>query len=333
MDPEIARQAYHLGSDTRDWKVKLAQDDLKQSGLNRENIRQILYRPFDIRYTCYTGNSRGFHCMPRPEVMQNLLDPCNNLGLSLSKRVEGNKTWEHVFIFDKLITHHSVSMKEVNYVFPLYLIKHKQSKKSHFQTFILFDPETGYEGKIPNIDQRIHEKLCGVYQTTITPENILHYIYAILYSQIYREKYTGFLKIDFPRIPFPASREIFSKIAEYGNILVDLHLMKSRLLDKPVSRYQGESDDDRITIITYKEEEQRIYTNDDKYFDTIIPAVWNYRIGGYQVLSKCLKDRKNRILDDPRYFCRIITAIHETLRIRDLIDEIYEMAEREVIAF
>ena len=75
LDPEIARQAYQLGNDARDWKVKLAQEDLKKSGPTKGNIVPILYRPFDIRFTYYTGKSKGFHCMPRGEVMRHMLQP------------------------------------------------------------------------------------------------------------------------------------------------------------------------------------------------------------------------------------------------------------------
>jgi len=73
MDPEIARRKYNLRKDARDWKVKWAQKDLVDSGLDKNKIVPILYRPFDVRYTYYTGKSRGFHCMPRPEVMKHML--------------------------------------------------------------------------------------------------------------------------------------------------------------------------------------------------------------------------------------------------------------------
>ena len=77
---ESAREKYDLGKDSRDWKVNLAQEDIQNSNINQDNITPILYRPFDVKYTYYTGKSRGFLCMPRPEVMKHMLLG-DNLGL------------------------------------------------------------------------------------------------------------------------------------------------------------------------------------------------------------------------------------------------------------
>lgn len=265
--------------------------------------------------------------------MRHMLE--NNLGLSLSKRAEGNKPWEHVFISEKIITHHTVSMKEVNFLFPLYLYKEKSTKKLSFQSLMLFEPEAAYSSKdrIPNIDKAINEKLKKAYKKHLTPEEILYYIYAIFYSNIYREKYAEFLKIDFPRVPFTANYKVFQKLANLGNQLVNLHLMRSEQLDKPISKYQGKDDNDKVEKITYAEEEQRIYINNGKYFDNITSELWNYQIGGYQVLQKFLKDRKDRSMDDPRYYCRIVTAIEKTILLQSEIDGIYDDVEKEVIEF
>lgn len=89
MDPELARQAYRLGKDARDWKVTLAQQDLRQSGPDRDKVVPILYRPFDVRYTYYTGRSRGFHCMPRPEVMRHMLAG-ENVALAFARQVKAS---------------------------------------------------------------------------------------------------------------------------------------------------------------------------------------------------------------------------------------------------
>ncbi|HAR49713.1 MAG TPA: hypothetical protein DCR81_06355, partial [Smithella sp.] len=98
-------------------------------------------------------------------------------------------------------------------------------------------------------------------------------------------------------------------------------------------KYQGKGDNDRIEKIIYKEEEQRIYINKEKYFDNVSPALWNYQIGGYQVLQKYLKDRKGRTMDDPRYYCRIVTAIDKTIALQNQIDEIYNEVEKNLIEF
>src|SRR5690606_13777827 len=98
---------------------ELAQLDLKSTSLSKDRIQKITYRPFDTRFTYYTGKTRGFHCMPRHEVMQHMSQ--ENLLLSTARRVEVDRPWDHVFLSDSLIQHHTVSLKEVNYAFPLYL--------------------------------------------------------------------------------------------------------------------------------------------------------------------------------------------------------------------
>ena len=159
------------------------------------------------------------------------------------------------------------------------------------------------------------------------------HIYAVFYSNTYREKYAEFLKIVFPRVPFTSDYKVFQRIAVYGQQLADLHLMKSDLLNKPIAKYQGKGDNDRIEKIIYKEEEQRIYINKEKYFDNVSPVLWNYQIGGYQVLQKYLKYRKDRNMDDPRYYCRIVTAIDKTIALQNQIDEIYNEVEKNLIEF
>jgi predicted helicase len=200
---------------------------------------------------------------------------------------------------------------------------------------ILFEPETDYESKdrIPNIESTLYEKLNKIYKKKLTPEELLYYIYAVLYSNYYRKKYSEFLKNDFPRIPFTTNYSLFSKIAEFGNQLVDLHLMKGKQFNKTVSKFHGVSDNDRIEKVFFSEKEQRVYINRDKYFDNVKTDVWNYQIGGYQVLQKFLKDRKNRVLEDPRYYCRIITAVTNTIDIQKQIDKIYQEVEKDLMEF
>ena len=129
-------------------------------------------------------------------------------------------------------------------------------------------------------------------------------------------------------MPFTKDYNLFIKVVELGNQLADLHLLKSNLLKKPVSKYQGDSGDDKIEKIIYNEDEKRIYINKDKYFDNVIPEVWNYKTGGYQVLQKYLKDRKSRKMDDSRHYCRIIGAITKTIEIQNQIDEVYPDIEK-----
>ncbi|MCK4295565.1 MAG: DNA methyltransferase, partial [Candidatus Marinimicrobia bacterium] len=130
-----------------------------------------------------------------------------------------------------------------------------------------------------------------------------------------------------------ADYDLFKEMGMLGKELSDLHLLKSPALDPPVAKYQGSGDNDRVEKITYKEDEQRIYINNGKYFECIAPEVWNYHIGGYQVLHKYLKGRKGRIMDDAPKYCRIVTALSKTMDIQEKIDEIYPEVEKELIDF
>ncbi len=242
----------------------------------------------------------------------------------MPKRVETKIPWQHCLCGVGIIDHVIVSLKTVDYVFPLYIYPDKNKRD-------LFNQHQSK--KQPNIPQTLFDKLSSHYGQKPAPEGILYYIYAIFYSNIYRETYAEFLKIDFPRVPFTADYSLFTKLGKLGRELADLHLLKSPALNPPVAKYQGSSDNDRVEKITYKEDEQRIYINKDKYFEGIAPDVWNYHIGGYQVLNKYLKDRKGRNMDDAPHYCRIVTALSKTIEIQKKIDEIYPEVEKELIDF
>jgi len=210
------------------------------------------------------------------------------------------------------------------YLFPLYIYPDEKNINlfNHAQT-----------EKIPNITPLIFEKLSKCYKQKPSPEEILYYIYGIFYSNIYRETYGEFLKIDFPRVPFTSEYDLLIEMGKLGKELAALHLLKSSELDSPIAKYQGSGDNDRVGKVIYEENEQRIYINKEKYFEGITSAVWNYYIGGYQVLHKYLKDRKDRMMDDAPRYCRIVTALHKTIEIQKQIDNIYPEIEKNLIKF
>ena len=317
VDPEVARQAYDLGKDVRDWKVHLAQADLIESGLDKEKIKPILYRPFDFRYTYYTGKSRGFICMPRPEIMKHMMIE-GNIGLILPKQCKKDPG---AFVSESIIGHKTVSSYDINFLFPLYLLPENT----------LFD--FSQKEKSINISVLFLEKIEKTFPNQISYELILSYIYAILYSNLYRSLYEEFLIIDFPRIPITARIDIFIALSTLGKRLIDLHLLKSNELDQPTVKYQGHGNDHIIMKPTYNAGEQRVYINKTHYFEGVTLEVWEYQIGGYQVMDKYLKDRKGRKMDDPRHYIHIATAIAKTIEIQEEIDAIYPEVEKDVIAF
>src|SRR5690606_15280952 len=126
-----------------------------------------------------------------------------------------------------------------------------------------------------------------------TSKNIFYYVYAILYSNNYRTKYAEFLKIDFPHIPFTRKCKLFKTLGEIGEKLADLHLLKSKDLDKTISKFPK---DGTNKVEKPKYENEKVWINKEQYFDGIKEDVWQYQIGGYQVCEKWLKDRKDRTL-------------------------------------
>jgi predicted helicase len=197
----------------------------------------------------------------------------------------------------------------------------------------LFDAQRLGERQ-PNLDYKLVQQLSGAYGEEPCPEDIFHYVYAVLYAPSYREKYAEFLRINFPRIPFTSEYELFRKMAGLGKRLVDLHLLQSPELDPPIARFQGEGDGVVQTSkkgLRYDPEGQRVYINEAQYFEGVPPEVWEYHIGGYQVCHKWLKDRKGRALSlaEIRTYCHIVTALAKTIEIQGQIDELYPGVEEK----
>lgn len=292
---------------------------MKDSGVDKNHIVPILYRPFDIKFTYFTGKSRGFHCMPRGETMKNFL--LDNLGLITVRQVaEG--VFNHAFVTNTILESRvTLSNKGIAFIFPIFIYPNTDKKD------LFSDHESGE--KKPNIKPELFEELKTKYKKEVTPEDIFYYIYAVLYSNTYRKKYAEFLKIDFPRIPFTTNHKLFIKLGKLGKRLADLHLLKSDELNKPISKLLGKGDY-KVTQRP-KYEDEKVYINGSKYFSNVKEDVWNYQIGGYQVCDKWLKDRKNRelSLDEIKKYCQIVTALRGTIELQKKIDENYEGVEEE----
>jgi hypothetical protein len=313
--------------DNRDWLLSESRKKAMKDTHWENNIKKTLYRPFDYRMLYYSDYLIDW---PRNEVMQHMEK--DNIALIATR---GNRqiSTGYFFISDKLTDVHILdTAKDSTYQFPLYLYtdKPKKKKSNPMATFMLFEPQESY-GRKPNIAPAIFDKLTASYQRKPSPEEILHYIYGIFYSTIFRETYADFLKIDFPRVPFTTELALFEKMAALGEKLAQLHLMQSPLLEHPIAKYQGEGDNDRVENIRYDETLQRVYINKDKYFEGVTPELWNVYIGGYQVLHKYLKDRKGRPMDDAPHYTRIVTALHHTKLLQNESDELYTAIESQPI--
>ncbi|MCG2722027.1 MAG: hypothetical protein L6290_08445 [Thermodesulfovibrionales bacterium] len=245
-----------------------------------------------------------------------------NLGL-ISARNTNSEDINHFFCCNSVTDMKCGESTIQSYVFPLHIYPTKEKKD-------LFRIEG--ETREPNIKPEIFKSLSGAYKKEVSPEEIFYYIYAVLYSKIYRTKYAEFLKIDFPRVPFTKDYKLFKKMSDYGNMLADLHLLKSPGLDSPIARFQGKGDN-RVKKLKYDDKAGVLYINKGQYFEGILQDVWNYQIGGYQVCDKWLKDRKDRVLslDEIRTYCRIVTAIQKTIEIQKNIDSLYAGIEISVL--
>ena len=312
LDIEEAREKYNLGEDSRDWKVDFAQEDIKNSNLNKDKISPILYRPFDKKFTYYTGKSRGFICMPRPEVMKNIIHH-NNLALITVRQVaEG--IFNHTFITDSIPESRvTLSNKGICIVFPFYIYP-DTSKPQELQ-----------QQKRPNFSENFLKKIEINLGYLPTPETIFYYIYAIFHSPTYRSRYAEFLKIDFPRVPLTSNNELFCQLAEYGEQLVALHLMKSPKLNNLITQFTENGGSQIVDAGHPKYTKGAVVINKkgDKFVG-VPEQVWNFYIGGYQVCQKWLKDRKGRTLndDDIQHYQRVVVALKETMELMQLIDDV-----------
>jgi len=319
LSEDDVRLKYNLGSDSRDWTIPTAQKDV-QNNLDKKNIKVVNYRPFDFRFTLYTGNSRGFYSSPQRKIMQNLL--FDNIGLVSVKQVaEG--VFSHAYLTNTITDFRTtLSNKGGSYIFPLYIYSKNESLYKGISDEKL--------KKDANFTAEFKQFLKEKYKNEFTPEQILGYIYAILYSETYRTKYSEYLTSDFPRILFTDNEQTFEKISDLGFELVQKHLLKEIPNDKNYKQfgiYKGEGDNivikpDFRTEKTENELLYKLYINKTQYFETVPENVYNFQIGGYQVLDKYLKDRKNRTLthDEIDNIENIVKVLTFTIKQMKLIE-------------
>jgi len=326
-DFDIVMQNYGVKKDLADkWFQELKNEF-------DDDIREYNYRPFDKRFTVYNAKIMQ---RARKDIMDNFLH--NNLGLCTSKQLSTNK-FQHLLITDSPLDRCYISMqtREVIYVFPLYLYHSKEKSKTVFIGQESLDLQgvqhtiRTKDGKESNIKPEIFENLKKTFGKEISPEEIFYYIYAILYSNKYREKYNEFLKTDFPRIPFTSDYFIFTKLSKFGKELASLHLLKSKLLKKNSAKFKGVGLNE-VKKREYSEKEKRLYINDNQYFEGIPKEIWNYHIGGYQVLDKWMKDRIGKSLSrgDIEHYLKVIEVLGKTIEAQNIIDRLYIKVENNL---
>ena len=314
LPDDVLAQAYDL-KDKPGWSLTAARKKVQADANALNKIHPILYRPFDVRYVFY---HEAVIERPRPKVMRHMLAGVN-LALVTTRQVKASETWQHCFVSNRILESCLVSnhTSEIGYAFPLY--RYPSAKL----------PNALHQVRRPNLADWLLPRLSAAYGFTPSPEEVLAYIYAILYSPAYRETYAQELRTDFPRLPFTADGALFRQMSALGQQLIDLHLLRNPANTAGV-KYQGQGSD-RIDHVRYNPSNGRVSINADKYFEGITTEMWEYRIGGYQVLEKYLKDRKGRRRDDPVRYIHIASAIAETISLQRQIDALYPQVEVQTI--
>ena len=288
--------------------------------MDEELVTPILYRPFDIRYTY---NSDHVITRRRHGVMRHMLAG-PNVGLIATRQVSVDSGYSHVLASRFLVDNRCVySSRGIMFLMPLHTYPTEEQER------------LGLERQ-PNLDNGFVEAIgsslgldfkpygSGDLKKSFGPEDVLHYIYALLHSPEYRRRYADFLKSDFPRVPLTGECELFAVLVGLGGRLVSLHLMEVEADGTPVFPKVG---DNRVEKVRYvapgSGSDGRVFINSSQYFEGVTPEAWELSIGGYRPAEKWLKDRRNRKLsyDDITHYRRICAVLAETPRVMARIDE------------
>ena len=302
----------------RDWTVEKAKKDI--GNFNKKKIIKINYRPFDERYCYYTGNDQGIMQCPRHNIMKHFVGH-ENIGLVVSRQCKDD--FKYCFVSNKIAGFDLISNRMSlggGYVAPLYLYTEsdlnlqKNQKKSKKIT------------KELNFKSEFWAKMQKQYKNP-TPESILGYIYGVLHSPIYRKKYVNFLKMDFPRVLFIEDPNIFEKISKLGSELIDFHVMRKvpKLeIGEPISFSKKESKRNyTVETVDHDPKENRLYFNKKSYFEKVSKEIWEFKIGGYQVIQKYLKERKDKSIESElEHIQKMINIIGYTITQMQKIDQV-----------
>ncbi len=320
LDDEIYNK-YEI-SDNRDWKLSKARKDIRGDADWKKNIIECSYRPFDCRPCFFSYIMMDY---PRKELILHAANRDNlMLGIGRQGMAIGDVPWCLTTISKTPIDANVFRRGGVN-VFPLYLYPETTTQTT-------LDTTLDITTRTPNLNtaivQQIAQKIGLQFANekeqdtaTFAPIDLLDYIYAVLHSPTYRDTYKEFLKIDFPRVPYPKDAATFGALVALGGQLRQTHLLESPAVEKNITQYP-EDGDNVVKKIRY--EGGHVYINETQYFANVPPVAWSFYIGGYQPAQKWLKDRKDRVLgfEDVGHYRRIIAALVETDRLMKAVDEV-----------
>ena len=291
------------------WDISEGWRNLQEVSDLSSYIKPISYRPFDIKFIFYEDK---LVWRTVRKIMEHFILG-ENVGLVTAR---SNKSDEctHFYVSKYMMETKCGERTTQSAIFPLYRYQEYYGKVKRIPNF--------KKEVVNKIEESIGMKMSDE-DTKFTPVMLLDYIYSVLYSRKYREKYNDFLKIDFPKIPYPRDYEEMQTMAEYGKELRSIHLMEAAISTDEIY-FEG---DGTNIIEAVKYQDSRIYINKTQYFTGLNDSIWNVGIGGYYPLQKWLKDRKGTVMTQKRidHYRYIIAAQRETCRLMDMIDDYYEV--------
>jgi predicted helicase len=289
------------------------------------NIRQTLYRPFDIRYLYYAP---GLTSRPAWEVMQHMIDG-TNIGLITTRQTSDD--WD-CLVTNIMCGHKSVAAYDINSLLPLYL--YTNNKGGLFELASVVNRETNLD---PNFVGEFGTRLGLIFLpdgkgdrlTSFGPEDVFDYLYAVFHSPNYRRRYKEFVRIDFARLPLTSNGELFRGLCALGSKLVSLHLLNEHIPLITTYPIAGKSKVEAVRYVPSDAQANfggRVWINNSQYFDGVPADVWNFKTGGYQVCNRWLKDRKDRELtyEELTNYQRIVSALNETFTTMSEIDNLID---------
>ena len=331
-----------------DFKAKPEWLNEKRKGVYDSNlVREVSYRPLD---NCWIYYSNDLVERSRQKTLHHMLN--DNIGLLMvaQPQVANDEFFDCLFV-SKYITDTNFYRRGGPSIFPLYLYPEQDT-----QTNLLESKDEDKPIRTPNLDPEIvadiakaiglaftnEKEVTGADKTaTFAPIDILDYIYAVLHSPTYRETYKEFLKIDFPRVPYPSDADTFWQLVAFGGELRQIHLLESPKLAAQIKALslsypiRGDSSVTRKmtkTSVGFEPDEAdssigKVWLNDTQYFTNVPLVAWEFYIGGYQPAQKWLKDRRERMLDhhDIRHYLNIIASLSLTNELMEQIDSINVM--------
>jgi predicted helicase len=268
---EVCKRFNLVIKDKDKWDANLTRSNVSKSDI-KEQIRNFQYRPFDNRKVFYNSY---FVARPNTKVLGHFIK--ENAGLIICRQGQavGGDEWNVVFTC-KYLTDQNIYRRGGGTVFPLYLYPEINGQQTIGQT----------AERTPNLNTEIVKQIAKKISLTFTnekettkdtfaPIDTLDYIYAVLHSPTYREKYKEFLKIDFPRVPFPKDTATFWQLVKLGGEIRQIHLLESPIVEKYITQYPKDGNN---VVVKPKYENEKVYINDTQYFDNVPQVAWEFYI-------------------------------------------------------